>query len=93
MYITALLQWGTLKNTCGTFSMCTWDWGSLTNILLTPAQYALCAQEFHAACVFSAMQNFDAAITASFEPLSTTGQYSQPRQQAQLPIIVSKTMH
>ena len=69
-----------LGNIRGTHSMCAWDWGSLKNIIWTPAQYAVCIQEFHDACVTSAMQNFAAAILVSFKQLSDTGQYSQPRQ-------------
>ena len=44
-----------LGNIRGTHSMCAWDWGSLKNIIWTPAQYAVCAQEFHDAYVTSAM--------------------------------------
>ena len=49
--------------------MCAWVWGSLKNIIQTPAQYAVCAQEFHAAYVTSAVQNFAAAIPVSFKQL------------------------
>ena len=44
-----------LENIHGTHSMCAWDWGSLKNIIWIPAQYAVCAQEFHDAYVTSAM--------------------------------------
>lgn len=72
---------------CGTYPICAWDWGSLMKIILTPAQYAVVAQDVHA-CVTRALQNFDTATPVTFEQLSGTGQYVQPRQQAQLPIIV-----
>ena len=47
-----------LENIYGTYSMCAWDWGSLTNIILTRAQYSIYAYQFHNAYVICAVQNF-----------------------------------
>lgn len=84
----SLFTIGVLETICGMYSMCAWDWGSLMKIILTPPQYAVCAQEFHDAFVTPALQNFEAAIPVTSEQLSGMGQYVQPRQQAQFPIIV-----
>lgn len=93
MSITALLQLA-FKKYFGTYSMCAWDWGSLwTSSWPQPQMLSVCAQEFHDARMACAMQNFAAAVLVSFEQLSDTGQYSQPRQQPQIPFIVSKTIH